>query len=134
MPPSPSGSMISYPPIFAPLFRRTNQPSKATSARGMAMPDYRGRACYSLDVRALQPIGASIAVALLALACQGQPTPSSAADPKDAAIPGARELKVGDVAPDFELPGTDGKTYRLADFRGRQTVVLAWFAKAFTGP
>jgi len=73
-------------------------------------------------------------IAALAASCQGQPTPSSAADPKDAAIPGARELKVGDAAPDFSLPGTDGKTYRLADFKGRQTVVLAWFAKAFTGP
>lgn len=78
--------------------------------------------------------GAFVAVALLALACQGQPAPSSAADPKDAVIPGARELKVGDIAPDFSLPGTDGKTYRLADYKGRQVVVLAWFAKAFTGP
>ena len=98
------------------------------------MPDYRGRAWYSLAVRDPRPIGAFIAIALLALACQGQPAPSSAADPGAAAIPGARELKVGDVAPDFALPGTDGKTYRLADFRGRQAVVLAWFAKAFTGP
>jgi cytochrome oxidase Cu insertion factor (SCO1/SenC/PrrC family) len=100
----------------------------------MVMPDYRGRAWYSLAVRVPQPIGAFIAVALVALACQGQPAPSSAADPKDATIPGARELKVGDVAPDFELPGADGRTYRLADFKGRQAVVLAWFAKAFTGP
>ena len=76
--------------------------------------------------------GAFVAVALLALACQGQPAPSSAADPKDAAIPGAPELKVGDIAPDFSLPGTDGKTHRLADYKGRQVVVLAWFAKAFT--
>ena len=98
------------------------------------MPDYRGWAWYSLAVRDPRPIGAFIAIALLALACQGQPAPSSAADPGAAAIPGARELQVGDVAPDFELPGTDGKTYRLADFRGRQAVVLAWFAKAFTGP
>ncbi|HEY8554763.1 MAG TPA: peroxiredoxin [Burkholderiales bacterium] len=44
----------------------------------------------------------------------------------------AAELEVGDMAPDFALPGTDGKTYRLSDFRGRQAVVLAWFPKAFT--
>lgn len=43
------------------------------------------------------------------------------------------ELKVGDKAPDFSLPGTDGKTYSLADFKGKQAVVLAWFPKAFTG-
>ncbi|CAN5744913.1 thioredoxin-dependent thiol peroxidase [soil metagenome] len=42
------------------------------------------------------------------------------------------ELKVGDQAPDFSLEGSDGKTYRLADFRGKQAVVLAWFPKAFT--
>ena len=35
-------------------------------------------------------------------------------------------------APDFALPGSDGKTYRLADYRGKQAVVLAWFPKAFT--
>ena len=42
------------------------------------------------------------------------------------------ELKVGDAAPDFSLPGSDGKTYKLSDYRGQQAVVLAWFPKAFT--
>jgi len=45
----------------------------------------------------------------------------------------AAELKPGDVAPAFALPGSDGKTYSLADFKGKQAVVLAWFPKAFTG-
>jgi thioredoxin-dependent peroxiredoxin len=44
----------------------------------------------------------------------------------------ADELKVGDQAPDFSLPGSDGKTHSLADLKGK-TVVLAWFPKAFTG-
>jgi cytochrome oxidase Cu insertion factor (SCO1/SenC/PrrC family) len=44
----------------------------------------------------------------------------------------AVELKVGDVAPAFALPGSDGKTYALDALKG-QTVVLAWFPKAFTG-
>ena len=43
----------------------------------------------------------------------------------------ADELKVGDQAPDFSLPGSDGKTYSLSQFKGK-TVVLAWFPKAFT--
>jgi peroxiredoxin Q/BCP len=42
-------------------------------------------------------------------------------------------LQPGDVAPDFSLPGSDGRTYRLAEYRGRRAVVLAWFPKAFTG-
>jgi thioredoxin-dependent peroxiredoxin len=45
---------------------------------------------------------------------------------------GAVELKPGDVAPPFTLQGSTGRTYRLADYRGKQAVVLAWFAKAFT--
>ena len=44
----------------------------------------------------------------------------------------AQELKVGDEAPGFALPASDGKTYSLSALRGR-TVVLAWFPKAFTG-
>jgi peroxiredoxin Q/BCP len=44
----------------------------------------------------------------------------------------AQELKAGDPAPDFNLPGTDGKTYSLAGLKGT-SVVLAWFPKAFTG-
>ena len=43
------------------------------------------------------------------------------------------ELKVGDQAPDFTLPASDGKTYTLSkDLKGKW-VVLAWFPKAFTG-
>jgi len=44
----------------------------------------------------------------------------------------AGALSVGDPAPDFQLPGSDGKTYRLSDYRGKQAVVLAWFPKAYT--
>ena len=41
-------------------------------------------------------------------------------------------LKPGDLAPDFELPGSDGHWYRLRDFKNLDTVVIAWFPKAFT--
>jgi thioredoxin-dependent peroxiredoxin len=45
----------------------------------------------------------------------------------------APALEAGDRAPDFALPGSDGRVYRLADYIGRTAVVLAWFPKAFTG-
>ena len=42
------------------------------------------------------------------------------------------ELGPGDMAPDFSMQGSDGKTYTLADFRGKRAVVVAWFPKAYT--
>ena len=41
------------------------------------------------------------------------------------------KLNVGDRAPDFELPGTGEKTYRLGDYRGRK-LVLAFYPGDFT--
>ena len=60
----------------------------------------------------------SILIALCALALGGNAV--------------AQELKVGDKAPDFQLAASDGKTYKLADFTGKQAVVIAWFPAAFT--
>ena len=40
--------------------------------------------------------------------------------------------EVGDPAPDFTLPGSDGAMHSLSDYRG-QYVVIAFFPKAFTG-
>ena len=45
----------------------------------------------------------------------------------------ADDLKVGDEAPDFELVGSDGETYKLSEMKGEKPVVIAWFPKAFTG-
>lgn len=45
----------------------------------------------------------------------------------------AGALEVGDKAPDFELQASDGNTYRLSDFAGKQPVILAFFPAAFTG-
>lgn len=39
--------------------------------------------------------------------------------------------QVGDEAPNFSLPGSDGNTHTLAEMRG-QYVVVAFFPKAFT--
>lgn len=43
-------------------------------------------------------------------------------------------LKAGDAAPEFELTGSDGKTYKLAELaKAHKAVVVAWFPRAFTG-
>jgi len=49
-----------------------------------------------------------------------------------AAVPAfSADLTVGDKAPDFELVGSDGKTYKLSEID--TAVVVAWYPKAFTG-
>jgi peroxiredoxin Q/BCP len=65
-----------------------------------------------------------VALSVLAVSAQQQ-TPAPAATP-------AVTLNAGDKAPDFTLPGTDGKTYSLSALKGK-TVVMAWFPAAFTG-
>ena len=57
-----------------------------------------------------------------------------AAPPKPAAAkPMSSTLKVGDMAPDFTMNATSGKKVTLSEFRGKKTVVLAFFPAAFTG-
>ena len=41
--------------------------------------------------------------------------------------------EVGEFAPEFEMVGSDGETYKLSNFRGKRAVILAWYPKAFTG-
>lgn len=41
-------------------------------------------------------------------------------------------VEVGQPAPDFTLPGSDGQSHTLSELRG-QHVVIAFFPKAFTG-
>ena len=41
------------------------------------------------------------------------------------------KVNVGDPAPEFELPGTGDKTYKLSDYRGRK-VILAFYPGDFT--
>jgi peroxiredoxin len=47
--------------------------------------------------------------------------------------PTSSTLKVGDRAPDFTLPSTEGGRVHLADYIGKSTVVVAFFPAAFTG-
>lgn len=44
----------------------------------------------------------------------------------------AESLQVGDTAPDWTLPGTDGKEHALTELIKDGPVVLAWFPKAYT--
>ena len=50
-----------------------------------------------------------------------------------ASVLAADASQVGDEAPDFTMTGSDGKTYKLSDFKGKQAVVVAWYPRAFTG-
>jgi peroxiredoxin len=72
-----------------------------------------------MRLKRLLAVSAALSFGLLAQGPPGAP-PSST-------------LKVGDKAPDFTLPSTDGKPVHLADLIGKSTIVLAFFPAAFTG-
>jgi hypothetical protein len=57
---------------------------------------------------------------------------ASAQAPAGSQPTGGSGPREGDLAPAFSLPGSDGRTYSLAEFKGKRAVVLAWFPKAFT--
>jgi len=44
----------------------------------------------------------------------------------------AARPEAGSAAPDFSLDSTEGRRITLAEYRGKKTVVLAFFPKAFT--
>ena len=73
-------------------------------------------------MRALLTMG--LVAALSGVALAQAPAPAAPAVPT--------VVKVGDMAPDFNLQGTDGKMHKLSDYRGKTSVVIAWFPKAFT--
>jgi peroxiredoxin Q/BCP len=75
-----------------------------------------------------QLAGSCVAMLLLASVAAGQQQPQPAAQPAGVAV--------GEVAPDFTIPGATRygvlkDPIRLSDFRG-QTVVIAFFPKART--
>ena len=61
--------------------------------------------------------------ALLAAALLGAAAPLPAAD-----APAVETLAIGAAAPDFDLPGVDGKRYSLASFKDAKLVVLVFTA------
>jgi hypothetical protein len=82
----------------------------------------------------------SVIVLLAAASWAAAQTPSPTPPPQRTA-PAAphTNLKVGQPAPDFNLPssisGPDGRkvSYKLSDFKGKKNVVLAFYVFAFTG-
>lgn len=77
---------------------------------------------FSTRVRVAATSATTTAAALVNLTFRGRAT-----------RPPSRALLVaGELAPDFVLPGSDGRTYRLSDYRGDRMVVLFWFPKAYT--
>jgi peroxiredoxin len=66
----------------------------------------------------LHPLFAILALSLFASSIHAKP-----AQPE-----GFQELKIGDAAPDFSLPGIDGKTYRLADFKEAKLLMVAFIS------
>jgi hypothetical protein len=45
--------------------------------------------------------------------------------------PGQRELKLGEVAPDFALRNIEGKKVSLKDYRGRKQALLVFYPALF---
>lgn len=73
---------------------------------------------------------ATMAGALL-LMLSASPFVSQAQDQQQAIA--TTNLKVGDVAPDFALPSDQRTTVQLSSFRGKKTVIVAFYVLAFTG-
>jgi cytochrome oxidase Cu insertion factor (SCO1/SenC/PrrC family) len=86
----------------------------------------------SMRVCLSQRVVAAIVAVGLAGACRDAAAPGVEKSAASSAIASPRPLSVGELAPDFSLPGTDGKQYSLSSYRGRQAVVLAWFTHAFS--
>ena len=87
-------------------------------------------------------LGLIFLIAATAAVAAAQSAPTQSATPQKPATPPPAphtNLKVGDPAPDFNLPSTivdaNSKTvrYKLSDFKGKKNVVLAIYVLAFTG-
>lgn len=77
-------------------------------------------------MNALRCTSALLAAGLCA-ALAADPKPTKKADP-NAPPEDVRELNIGDLAPDFALPGIDGKTHHLADYRHAKLLMIAFLS------
>src|SRR5207247_8061274 len=60
--------------------------------------------------------------------CAAQPTPPTATPISQLMPEDARELQIGDPAPDFSLPGVDGKTHTLSEYRDADLLMIAFLS------
>ena len=74
---------------------------------------------------------ALLAAAAFAPSLVGQQQPPAKAEPRPEVA--KTHLKVGDTAPDFKLKDHMGKAVKLASYRGKKNVVLAFYVLAHTG-
>ena len=81
-------------------------------------------------MRHITTLGLAASVLAVGLSAQTPAQPPAQTPAQAPAV--EMKLKVGDTAPAFSLAGSDGKTHKLSDYKGK-AVVLAWFPKAFTG-
>jgi cytochrome oxidase Cu insertion factor (SCO1/SenC/PrrC family) len=73
-----------------------------------------------------------IVMALTALLFLLAPAGDFSASAQEQAV-AKTDLKVGDVAPDFNLQSDQSKPVKLSDYRGKKNVILAFYVLAFTG-
>src|SRR5262245_52576604 len=137
MPPRPSGSMISYEPKRLPLvtvtarlqgYQDVGDYSEPTSVVSFGPMQSGCTRWVRVSIGAC--IAASIVAAIATASCGSPAADRGGSVP--ASTPSVRALTAGDTAPEFSLQGSDGRQYSLSSYRGKQAVVLAWFAKAFT--
>src|SRR5437588_2102279 len=63
---------------------------------------------------------------VMAVAFSAAFTTLLAADPKNAEV--IHDLKIGHPAPDFSLPGIDGKTHTLAEYKNARLLMIAFIS------
>ena len=88
-----------------------------------------GLSVCSLTCQKAAPTSSNTMSANAVNASSGEKTSASAQPPSAPQT----QLKVGDPAPDFTLTDTEGQTVKLSDYRGKKSVVLAFYVLAFTG-
>jgi peroxiredoxin len=104
---------IGIPPLYPTIFGW--QPAKIDTAAA-------GHRLGGIEFLRISPSqGFPMRIQLLAAAALALAAPLLAADP-----PGFKTLAIGDAAPDFKLPGVDGKEYSLASFADSRLLAVVF--------